>query len=165
MSFLALPQDYRFAILNLAGPGNASSFTLSGAGVFAPTIVGRRMRFDTNGLPAYESSTTTFFSLTQTGLSTGSYFAGSQFSNFSSLWLGGEFLISTGCAGSNASGSLIFFIETSPDGGTTWPTPASGGGSSITLPGGATVVAAIGFGSTASVISNLSMAVRVNFNL
>ena len=56
-----------------------------------------------------------------------SYVTGSTFSNTASLWLFGDFLFSAFGSG-NASGNLNVYLEISPDGGTTWPSPVSANG-------------------------------------
>lgn len=71
-----------------------------------------------------------------------SYRTGSTWSNTASGWLGGEFSIS--CFGpSGASGNVVVYLETSVDGGTTWPSPASANGA-----GGGIIVAVVGYAST-----------------
>ena len=114
-----------------------------------PTVSGRRVRFDSTGTLSFEATSMVFFSLTSlsgTGaavnIGANSYRTGSTFSNTASGWLGGEFSIST-FGPSAASGNVVVYLETSVDGGTTWPSPASANGA-----GGGIIVAVIGFAST-----------------
>lgn len=135
-----LPQDYRFSIFNTTG------ITISNFPNSAPILTGRRVRFDSTGTLSYEATTATFFSPSSlsggVNIGNNSYVAGSQFSNVVSTWLGGEFLFSAGTV-SNASGNLTLYLEFSPDGGTTWPSPASANGA-----GGGMIIAVLGFAST-----------------
>lgn len=153
MSQIGLPETYRFAVYN----GTAIAISNSPIGI--PTISGRRVRFDSTGTLSYESVTTTFLSINQASLGSTSYAVGSTFSNTASGWLGGDFLASAFASG-NASGNLIFYLEESPDGGTTWPSPASANGA-----GGGLVVAVIGYGSVANVASTASTTRTQNFDL
>lgn len=139
MSTLGLAQDWRLALFNQTGI-TISNFPNSG-----PTVVGRRVRFDTNGSLSYEAVHVSFFSISSlsgNGIGNGSYQPGSSFSNTASTWLGGEFVFSAGTV-SNASGNLTLYLEFSTDGGSTWPTPASANGA-----GGGIIIAALGFAST-----------------
>lgn len=124
-----------------------------------PRLSGRRVRFDSTGLLSYETAQVTFFSFAATSIGNGSYIAGSTFSNTLSAWGGGEFLFSAFASG-GASGELTLYLEVSPDGGTTWPTPASAAG-----PGGGILVAAMGFFNIANVASTASTVQRIGFEL
>ncbi len=156
MSLLGLPQDFRFAIFNTTG------ITVSNFPNSAPMVTGRRVRFDSTGTLSYEATTTSFFSPASlsggVNIGNNSYITGSVFSNTVSTWLGGEFLFSAGTV-SNASGNLVLYLEFSPDGGTTWPSPASANGA-----GGGMVVAVLGFASTTT-ISTASTNRNVIFSL
>ena len=135
MSMVGLPESFRFACFNGTGIAIASNTT--------PTCSGRRVRFDSTGTLSYEGASFNFLSFgTTLSIGNNSYVTGSTFSNTASGWLGGEFLFSAFASG-NASGNLTLFMEISPDGGTTWPSPASANGA-----GGGIVVAVIGFAST-----------------
>ena len=140
MSTLGLAQNYRFALFNQTG------ITISNAPLSGPTVVGRRVRFDTNGSLSYESAHVSFFSTSSlsggVNIGNGSYVPGSSFSNTASTWLGGEFVFSAGASG-NASGNLTLYLEFSADGGSTWPIPASANGA-----GGGMIIAVLGFAST-----------------
>lgn len=153
MSQIGLPQDWRFAVFNNTG------VSISTVPVGMPSISGRRVRFDSAGMLSYESVTVTFLSITQGSIAQASYVTGSTFSNTLSGWLGGDFLASAFASG-NASGNLVFYLEESPDGGTTWPTAASANGA-----GGGLVVAVIGYGSVANVASTASTTRTQNFDL
>ena len=140
MSQLGLPQDWRFAIFNQTG------ITVSNAPNSGPTVVGRRVRFDSTGTLSYEAAHVSFFSISSlsggANIGNNSYVTGSNFSNTVSTWLGGEFVFSAGTV-SNASGNITLYLEFSTDGGVTWPSPASANGA-----GGGMVIAVLGFAST-----------------
>lgn len=123
-----------------------------------PRVSGRRVRFDATGTLSYEATETIFLSFSQTSVGNNSYVVGSTFSNTASAWLGGEYLFSA-FAPSNTSGNLNLYMEISPDGGTTWPTPASANG-----PGGGILVAVMGFASTTTA-STASTTQRIAFEL
>lgn len=124
-----------------------------------PSVSGRRARFDSTGALSNEGAATTFLSFGGTvSIGNNSYVTGSTFSNTASGWLGGEFNFS-GFASGNASGNLVLFLETSPDAGTTWPSPASANGA-----GGGMVIAVLGFASTTTA-STASTTRVVNFEL
>ena len=105
---------------------------------------------------SYESAEFTFLSFSQTTVGANSYVVGSTLSNTASDWYAIEGLFSC-FASNNASGNVYLFLETSPDGGTTWPTPASANG-----PGGGLVVATIGYGSSTT-NSPASTVQRINW--
>lgn len=152
MSLIGLPETYRFAIFNQTG------ITVSAQ--FSPGVTGRRVRFDSTGTLSYEAAAFVFVSLgSATSIAANSYVTGSTWSNTASAWLGGEFLFSSQTV-SNASGNMVLYLEASPDGGTTWPSPASANGA-----GGGIVVAVIGFGSIANVASTASTARIAYFDL
>ena len=135
MSMIALPETFRFSVFNSVGSSIPSAFQ--------PSVSGRRVRFDSTGTTSYEAAAFTFLSLgTTLSIGQNSYVTGSTFSNTASGWLGGEFLFSAFASG-NASGNITLYMEMSPDGGTTWPSPASANGV-----GGGIVVAVIGYAST-----------------
>ena len=135
MSMIALPETCRFSVFNSVGSSIPSAFQ--------PSVSGRRVRFDSTGTTSYEAAAFTFLSLgTTLSIGQNSYVTGSTFSNTASGWLGGEFLFSAFASG-NASGNITLYMEASPDGGTTWPSPASANGA-----GGGIVVAVIGYAST-----------------
>lgn len=157
MSMVGLPETYRFAIYNSTG----ATISNGPAGEPGPTVSGRRVRFDNTGMLSYEATSTVFFSITSLSggnIGANSYRTGSTFSNTASGWLGGEFSISS-FAPSAASGNVVVYLETSVDGGTTWPSPASANGA-----GGGLPVAVIGFGSTTT-LSTASTARTVAFAL
>ena len=136
---IGLPETYRFAIFNGTGVAIASGTV--------PSVSGRRVRFDSTGTLSFEAASFVFFSYAASGAGTtslgaNSYVTGSTLSNTASGWLGGDFLLS-GFASGNASGNLTLYLEVSPDGGTTWPSPASANGA-----GGGIVMAVLGFAST-----------------
>ena len=143
MSLIGLPETFRMAVFNSTGITISNS-----AGEKLPTVSGRRVRFDSTGTLSYEAAVFTFLSASvhSAGVNIGnnSYVVGSTLSNTLSNWLGGEFLFSAGTL-SNASGNVTLYLEVSPDGGATWPSPASANGA-----GGGMVVAVIGFASTAT---------------
>lgn len=148
MSQIGLPETWRFACFN--GTGVAISNVPTGL----PRVSGRRVRFDATGTLSYEAAESTFYSFAATSIGSNSYIAGSTFSNTVSAWLGGEFLFSAFASG-GASGNLNLYLEVSPDGGTTWPTPVSAAG-----PGGGILLAVIGFtnvtgASTASTVQRI----------
>lgn len=135
MSQIGLPETFRFACFNSVGSAIPSNFS--------PTVSGRRVRFDSTGALSFEAASFTFLSFgATTSIGNNSYVTGSTFSNTASGWLGGDFLFSCFASG-NASGNLTLYMEISPDGGTTWPSPASANGA-----GGGIVVAVAGFAST-----------------
>lgn len=140
MSQLGLPQDWRFGIFNQTGI-TISNFPNSG-----PTVVGRRVRYDSMGALSYETAHVSFFSISSlsggVNIGNNSYVPGSSFSNVTGGWLGGDFVFSAGTV-SNASGNVTLYLELSTDGGSTWTIPASANG-----PGGGMVVAVLGFAST-----------------
>ena len=150
MSLIGLPDVYRFACYN--GTGIAISNSPTGL----PRASGRRVRYDTNGVLSYEAAEFTFFSFAATSIGAGSYITGSTLSNTLSTWLAMDGVFSCFASG-NASGNVFLYLETSPDAGTTWPTPASANG-----PGGAILVATIGYGSTTTV-STASTVQRINW--
>lgn len=139
MSQFALPETYRFAVFNTTG------ITISNAPTGLPRASGRRVRYDSTGTTSYEAAEFTFLSFSQTTVGNNSYVVGSTLSNTLSDWLAVEGIFSTFASG-GASGNVYLYLEASPDGGTTWPTPASANGD-----GGGVLLAAIGFGSTTTV--------------
>ena len=152
MSLIGLPETYRFAVFNQTGIALNSAQQ--------PGVQGRRVRFDSTGTLSYEAAVFTFLSIgTTTSIAANSYVTGSTWSNTASAWLGGEFFMSAQTV-SNASGNVVLYLEASPDGGTTWPSPASANGA-----GGGIVVAVIGFGSVANVASTASTARIAYFDL
>ncbi len=153
MSLIGLPESYRFSIFNSTG------VSISNAPVGMPTVSGRRVRFDSTGTLSYEAASFVFFSTNQASIGANSYVTGSTLSNTASAWLGGEFLLS-GFASGNASGNIVLYLEASPDGGTTWPSPASANGA-----GGGIVIAVLGFGSVANVASTASTTRVAYFDL
>lgn len=137
---------------------NGTAITISGtAGVAPPTVGGKRVRFDSTGTLSYEATSTLFFSTTAS-IGANSYVTGSAFSNTASAWTAGDFVFSAFASG-NASGNLTLYLETSVDGGTTWPSPASANGA-----GGGFVVAVLGFASTTTA-STASTTRSTNFVL
>lgn len=137
MSLIALPETFRFAVFNQTG------VAISNAPVGLPTVTGRRMRLDTNGFPSYEATAFSFFGSGGTAsIANNGYMTGSTWSNTASGYLGGEFHFSAFASG-GASGTLALYFEVSPDGGTTWPSPASANGA-----GGGMLLTAITFAST-----------------
>jgi hypothetical protein len=117
------------------------------------------VRFDSTGTLSFEAASFVFFSMAGTvSIAANSYVTGSTLSNTVSGWLGGEFNFSAFASG-NASGNLVLYLETSPDGGTTWPSPASANGA-----GGGMIVAVLGFASTTTA-STASTTRVVNFDL
>ncbi len=143
MSQVGLPESYRFCVFNQTG---ITISNLAAGSEKPPTISGRRVRFDSTGTLSFEAASFVFFSVTSlsnnNNIGNNSYVAGSTLSNTVSGWLGGEFSISVGTL-SNASGNVTVYLETSVDGGTTWPSPASANGA-----GGGIVIAVVGFAST-----------------
>lgn len=123
-----------------------------------PTVSGRRVRFDSSGSLAYESASFVFFSTNQASIANGSYVTGSTLSNTLSAWLALDGLLSCFASG-NASGNIVLYLEESPDGGTTWPTPVSANG-----PGGGILIQAAAFNSTATA-STASTTQRIAFEL
>jgi hypothetical protein len=152
MSRIGLPETFRFAILNSTG------IAISNAPTGLPRVSGRRVRFDGTGTLSYEAAQFVFFSFAAASIGNNSYIAGSTLSNTASAWMGGEFLFSAFASG-GASGALTCYLEISPDGGTTWPTPASAAN-----PGGGIIVGVLGFAST-TVWSTASTTQRLNFEL
>ena len=139
MSLLGFPETFRFAVFN----GMNSS--ISDAPIGLPTVTGRRVRFDTNGALSYEAAAFSFFGPgATTSLAANGYLTGTTWSNTASAWLGGDFNLSAFASG-NLSGTVALYLEASPDGGTTWPSPVSGNGA-----GGGMLVATIDFASTTS---------------
>jgi hypothetical protein len=136
MSLLGLPDTYRLACFNATG------ITISNFPTGLPRASGRRVRYDSNGVLSYEAAEFTFFSFAATTIGNNSYVTGSTLSNTLSNWGAIDGLFSC-FASANASGNVYLYMENSPDGGTTWPTPASANG-----PGGALLVAVIGYGGT-----------------
>lgn len=153
MSLIGLPETWRLSVWN------NTSIAISDAPVGLPTVTGRRVRFDANGALSYESVTTSFFgpgaaaSLAQNG-----FLTGPTWSNTASGWLGGDFQFS-GFASGGASGPLALYLETSPDGGTTWPTATS-----TAALGGGQLLVAMGFASTTT-FSTASTTQRMDFSL
>lgn len=137
---------------------NATGQSISNAPVGLPRVSGRRVRFDSAGSLSYESTEFTFFSFAAASIGNNSYITGSTLSNTVGAWLGGEFLVSC-FAPSNTSGNLNVYLEISPDGGTTWPTPASANN-----PGGGILLATLGFFSTTTA-STASTVQRLGFEL
>jgi len=150
MSLIGLPDTFRFAVFNNTG------IAISNVPTGLPRASGRRVRYDSTGVLSYETTEFTFFSFAATSLGSNSYVAGSTLSNTNSNWLAIDGLFSCFASG-NASGNVFLYLENSPDGGTTWPTPASANG-----PGGALLVAVIGYGST-TVASTASTVQRINW--
>jgi hypothetical protein len=151
MSLLALAQNFRFGIYNGLG------ISISNAPNGLPTVTGTRMRFDGTGSAVFDTSTSFFGPGTAASLGSTSYLIGPAWSNISG-WLGGEFLMSAFGSG-GASGTLALYLELSPDGGTTWPTPVSANG-----PGGALLITMATFASTTTA-STASTIQRVQFEL
>lgn len=151
MSVVGLPETYRFAVFNQTG------ITLSNVPTGLPRASGRRVRYDTTGTTSYEAAEFTFLSFAATTIGNNSYVTGSTLSNTVSDWLALDGLFSCFASG-NASGTVYLFLETSPDGGTTWPTPASANGF-----GGGFFVGQLGYGSTTTV-STASTVQRLNFS-
>ena len=145
MSQIGLPETWRVCIFNQTGITVSNK---SGGSETPPTVSGRRVRFDSTGTLSFEAASFTFFSVTSlsnnNNIGNNSYVVGSTWSNTVSGWLGGEFSISVGTL-SNASGNVTVYLETSVDGGTTWPSPASANGA-----GGGIILAVVGFASTAT---------------
>jgi hypothetical protein len=151
MSQLALPETYRFCILNTTGVAIASNTT--------PTVTGRRVRLDSNGFFSFESNVSTFFSLgTLTSIANGNYAVGSTLSNTLSDWTGGDYILSCFVSG-GASGFVILMLELSLDAGVTWPTPASANN-----PGGGIILAQAAYGATTT-LSTASTTQRIAFEL
>ncbi len=136
MSLIGLPETYRFGVFNQTG------IAISNAPTGLPRASGRRLRFDATGTLSYEAAEFTFLSFSQASVGNNSYVVGSTLTNTASAWLAIDGVFSCFASG-NASGSVYLYLEASPDGGTTWPTPASANG-----PGGGFLVAIIGYGST-----------------
>ena len=152
MSLIGLPESFRFSFFNQVGSSIPSAFQ--------PSVSGRRVRFDSTGTLSYEAAVFTFLSLgTTLSIGNNSYVTGSTWSNTLSAWLGGEFNFSAFASG-NASGNVVLYLEASPDGGTTWPSPASANGA-----GGGVVVAVIGYGSVVNVASTASTTRVAYFDL
>lgn len=150
MTQFALPETYRFAVFNQTG------ISISNAPTGLPRASGRRVRYDSTGVTSYEAAEFTFLSFAQASVGANSYVVGSTLSNTASDWLGIDGIFSCFASG-GASGNVYLYLEASPDGGTTWPSPASANGD-----GGGLLLAVIGFGSTATV-STASTARRVYF--
>lgn len=150
MSLIGLPDTFRFAVFNGTG------IAISNAPTGLPRASGRRVRYDSTGTLSYEDAQFTFFSFAAASIGNNSYIAGSTLSNTLSNWLGLDGLFSCFASG-NASGNVYLYLEPSPDGGTTWPTPASANG-----PGGGILVAVIGYGSTTTA-STASTVQRIAF--
>jgi hypothetical protein len=139
VSLLGLPDTWRLAVFNGTG------ITISNVPTGLPRVSGKRVRYDSNGVLSYEATETTFLSFAQTTVAANSYVVGSTLCNVLSTWLGLDGLLSCFASG-NASGSVYLYLENSPDGGTTWPTPASANGA-----GGGLLIGVIGYGSTTTV--------------
>ena len=157
MSMLGLPETYRFGLFNNTG----ATISNGPAGQPGPTVSGRRVRFDSTGTLSYEAASFTFYSVTSLSggnIGANSYRTGSTWSNTASGWLGGEFSISS-FGPAAASGNLVVYLETSVDGGTTWPSPASANGA-----GGGMIVQVVGFASTTTA-STASTARVIAFEL
>ena len=140
MSQIGLPESFRFGLFNQTGATISNAANQPG-----PTISGRRVRFDSTGTLSFEGTSFVFFSVTSLSggnIGANSYRTGSTWSNTASGWLGGEFSVSS-FAPTGASGNLVVYLETSVDGGTTWPSPASANGA-----GGGIIVAVLGWAST-----------------
>jgi len=150
MSLLGLPDTFRLGCFNNTG------IAISNVPTGLPRATGRRVRYDANGVLSYEAAEFNFFSFAATSIGSNSYIAGSTLCNTASAWLAIEGLFSCFASG-NASGQVFLFLEASPDGGTTWPTPASANGF-----GGGYLLAALGYGSTTTV-STASTVQRANF--
>ena len=150
MSLAGLPETFRLAVFNGTG------IAISNAPTGLPRASGRRLRFDSTGTLSYEAAEFTFFSFAAASIGANSYITGSTLSNTASNWLALDGIFSCFASG-NASGNIYLYLEASPDAGTTWPTPASANG-----PGGAFLVAVIGYGSTTTV-STASTTQRINF--
>lgn len=136
MSQIGLPETFRFCIFNQTGIALSN-----GGSTPTPTVGGRRVRFDSTGTLSYESAEFRFFS-NPASIGANSYVVGSTWSNTASAWLGGEFELSCFASG-GASGNVVLYLETSVDGGATWPSPASANGA-----GGGIIVAVLGFANT-----------------
>mgnify|MGYP001569344126 CR=1 FL=1 len=136
MSLFGLPDTFRLAIFNQTGA------TISNVPASKPTASGRRVRYDSTGALDYEASEFIFFSMAAANIANNSYVTGSTLTNTSLQYMGIDGLLSS-FGPSACSGNLYLYMEASPDGGTTWPTPASANG-----PGGGLLIAAIGYGST-----------------
>lgn len=150
MSLLGLPDTYRFGVYNGTG------ITISNVPTGLPRASGKRVRYDANGVLSYEATEFTFFSFAATTIANGSYVAGSTLCNVLSTWLAIDGLFSCFASG-NASGSVYLYLENSPDGGTTWPTPASANGL-----GGGLLIASVDYGSTTT-FSTASTVQRIAF--
>jgi hypothetical protein len=148
MSLLGLPNTWRFACFDATGIAISAGF---------PTVVGVRMRFDGAGSALFDASTSFFGAAGAASIANNSYVTGSTWSNTSG-WLGGEFLLSVFASG-GASGTVGLYLEMSPDGGVTWPTPVSANG-----PGGALLIAQATFASTTTA-STASTTQRIAFEL
>lgn len=144
-------KPFRFCIFNQVGSALPSAQQ--------PSVSGRRVRFDSTGTLSYEGAVFTFLSLgTTLSIGNNSYVTGSTWSNTASAWLGGEFHFSAFASG-NASGTIALYLEVSPDGGTTWPSPASANGA-----GGGMLVTNLTFASTTTA-STASTTRVVQFDL
>ena len=139
-----------FAIFNNTG------IAISNVPTGLPRASGRRVRYDTAGALSYEAAEFTFFSFAAASIGANSYITGSTLTNTTLKYLGIDGILSCFASG-NASGNVYLYLEESPDGGTTWPTPASAAGL-----GGAFLVATIGYGSLVGV-STTSTLQRINW--
>lgn len=121
---MALGKNYRFVVQNNTGvtlPANRINIT------------GRRWNFDISGLQNWESAESTFVASGdgQTAsaiLTNQSYGASSGLENGGSKYLGGTFKLkaSWNGAGVTPNGTVVVFLQRSPDNGTTWPDNGQG---------------------------------------
>lgn len=133
----ALPQNYRFVVLN------GSGVSIANAG--DATVKARRFKLDNQGALVYEGSEGSAYS-NAGSISNNSYDVGTTLSNATGLYLGGDFLFSVVIGSGSPSGRVDLILERSTDGGTTWDTHAE-----------AEVVASIAFTSTGTKRVSLSL--------
>ena len=153
MSLIGLPETWRFSIWNNLGSA------ISNAPVGLPTVTGRRVRFDANGALSYEAAVFSFFGPgAAASLANNGFLTGPTWSNTASLYLTGDFQFSAFASG-GLSGTLALYLEISPDGGTTWPTPTS-----ANALGGGQLLVGMGFASTTT-NSTASTTQRIDFTI
>lgn len=112
---LGLPHTYRFKVFNGLGQ------TITTGNV---TVLARRHKLDAIGALSFEGSETSVLS-NGSGLTNGSYLAGTTQDNSSNKYMGGDFEFSV-TAPASSNGDVVLYFERSTDGGTDFDTDGLG---------------------------------------
>lgn len=114
---VGLPKTYRFQVLNSTGQTITQN-----SGILVKAL---RQKLSSTGAMSFESSATTILDNAATDVTTGSVFSGSTVDNSSDGYMGGEFEY-TVVAPASSNGDVTLYLQSSVDGGTTWPDDSLG---------------------------------------